>query len=57
MLKSCLKLLITGIILIFVGFTGICVLLGTEIISPNDLSIDFAGSTSTYVDEGSAEAP
>lgn len=58
MLKTCLKLLITGIILIFVGFTGICVMLGTGMISTNDLSIDLAGSSNTYtVGEGAAEAP
>lgn len=51
MLKSCLKLLVTGIILIFVGFTGICVMLGVGMISPDDLSIDFAGSTNSYVGE------
>lgn len=57
MLKSCLKLFVTGIILSFVGFTGICVLLGIGVITPDDLNVDFAGSKNSYVDEGAAEAP
>lgn len=46
MLKACVKLLAAGIIMIFVGVIGIGVLIGTDLINPDDLNVNF-GSSST----------
>ncbi|MCM1059393.1 MAG: DUF4097 domain-containing protein [Eubacterium sp.] len=58
MLKACLKLLLTGIIMFFVGVIGIGVLAGTGMIDEDDLSISIPGSSSDtaaaeVVDNGS----
>lgn len=52
MLKACVKLLTTGIIMIFVGVIGIGVLIGTDLINPDDLNVDFgSSSTNSYAYE------
>lgn len=45
MLKACVKLLATGIIMIFVGVIGIGVLIGTNLINPDDLNVNFGNSS------------
>lgn len=45
MLKACVKLLATGIIMIFVGVIGIGVLIGTDMIDPDDLTVNFGSSS------------
>ncbi|MDE5577125.1 MAG: DUF4097 domain-containing protein [Oscillospiraceae bacterium] len=57
MLKACVKLLITGIIMILVGVIGIGVLMGTGMIDEDDLSIDFGSSSSnTYAYESAVDS-
>lgn len=52
MLKACVKLLTTGIIMIFVGVIGIGVLIGTDMIDPDDLTINVGNSsTNSYAYE------
>lgn len=52
MLKACVKLLATGIIMIFVGVIGIGVLIGTDLINPDDLNVNFGNSsTNSYAYE------
>lgn len=52
MLKACVKLLTAGIIMIFVGVIGIGVLIGTDMIDPDDLNVDFGNSsTNSYAYE------
>lgn len=52
MLKACVKLLTTGIIMIFVGVIGIGVLMGTDMIDPDDLNVNFGNSsTNNYAYE------
>ncbi|MDE6762777.1 MAG: DUF4097 domain-containing protein [Oscillospiraceae bacterium] len=52
MLKACVKLLATGIIMIFVGVIGLGVLIGTNMIDPDDLTVNFgSSSTSSYAYE------
>lgn len=52
MLKACVKLLATGIIMIFVGVIGIGVLIGTDMIDPDDLTVNFGNSsTNSYAYE------
>lgn len=57
MLKACLKLFTSGIIMIFVGVIGIGVLLGTGMIDEDDLSIDFGSSSNnTYAYESAVDS-
>ena len=52
MLKACVKLLTTGIIMIFVGVIGIGVLIGTDMIDPDDLTVNVGNSsTNNYAYE------
>lgn len=58
MLKACLKLFITGIIMFFVGIIGIGVLIGTDLIDIDDLSISLSrlGSTNSYAYESTIDS-
>ena len=57
MLKACVKLLTTGIIMILVGVIGIGVLAGTGMIDDDDLSINFGNSSSsTYAYESAVDS-
>lgn len=56
MLKACLRLLTTGIIMIFVGVIGIGVLAGTGMIDDDDLTINFGNSsTNSYAYEAAVD--
>lgn len=57
MLKACAKLLITGIIMIIVGVIGVGVLIGTDMINTDDLTIDFGrSSTNSYAYESAVDS-
>ena len=56
MLKACLKLLTSGIIMILVGVIGIGVLAGTGMIDEDDLTINFGNSsTNSYAYESAVD--